>query len=175
MITIISATNRKDSNTLKVANEYGRLLSSRNIEHKLFTLENLPKSLLDTHIYDEDDETFLKLQEEYFFQADKFIFIIPEYNGSVPGVLKLLMDAADIKKAFYFKKALLVGVATGRAGNLRGMEHLTGILLHLKMDVHWNRLPISKIDIELNEDDHFFNESTLRTVNNQINQFVEWN
>jgi NAD(P)H-dependent FMN reductase len=174
MITIISSTNRKDSNTLKVAREYSRLLKEKSIEHKLLSLDQLPKELLNDRIYDEDNNDFLNLQAEYLFAAEKFIFIIPEYNGSLPGVLKLLMDAADIKKSFYFKKALLTGVATGRAGNLRGMEHLSGILLHLKMNVHWNRLPISKIESELDENEQFYKENTLKMVNTQIEQFISF-
>ena len=174
MITIVSATNRKDSNTLKIAHEYERLLAERQIPTKVLALDKLPAALLHDDIYDADDDELFRLQEEYFFPADKFIFIIPEYNGSVPGVLKLLMDAANVKKSFHFKKALLVGVATGRAGNLRGMEHLSGILLHMKMDVHWNRLPISKVDEEIDENGHLYREGTLKSVTNQLDQFLKF-
>lgn len=174
MITIISATSRKDSNTLRVAKEYARLLADRGIPHQLLHLDNLPASLLSSDSYDDEDPAFTALQEQYLFKADKFIFVAPEYNGSVPGVLKLLIDAADIEQAFYYKKALLVGVATGRAGNLRGMDHLSAILQHMKMEVHWNRLPISKVADELDADSQFFRETTVRAVNRQVELFVGW-
>ena len=43
------------------------------------------------------------------------------------------------------KKVALVGVSSGRAGNLRGMEHLTGVLHYLSMQVMPNKLPISRL------------------------------
>jgi NAD(P)H-dependent FMN reductase len=49
----------------------------------------------------------------------------------VPGSLKLFIDACSVreyKQNFKGKKAALVGIASGRAGNLRGMDHLTGVM-----------------------------------------------
>ncbi len=71
---------------------------------------------------------FIKIENEILIPTQKFIFIIPEYNGTFPGVLKAMIDNSDIKKAWYHKKALLTGVSTGRAGNLRGMDHLSASL-----------------------------------------------
>ncbi len=172
MITIISATNRKESNTLKVAREYSRLLSEKNMQHHLFSFENIPAGIVNSDIYDEDDHAFNSLQEKYFFASEKLIFILPEYNGSIPGILKTLIDVSDVKKSFHGKKALLVGIATGRAGNLRGMDHLTNILNHLRMTVHWNKLPISKVDLELDESGKFYKPDTLRVIHKQIDEFI---
>ncbi|MBC8046407.1 MAG: NAD(P)H-dependent oxidoreductase [Fimbriimonadaceae bacterium] len=172
MITIISATNRKDSNTLKIAYEYKRLLDEKNIENKVLSLQNLPKNLFTDMMYDEDCAEFTELQAEYFYPAEKFIFITPEYNGSIPGILKVLLDASDMKKSFFYKKALLVGTATGRAGNLRGLDHLTAILNNMRVNVHWNKLPISKIDLELNESGIFHNEDTLKVISKQLDDFI---
>ena len=40
--------------------------------------------------------------------------VMPEYNGSFPGILKLLFDTTDIKRCWWHKKAALVGVASCR-------------------------------------------------------------
>lgn len=172
MTTVISATNRKDSNTLKVAKEYVRLLKKKGEEVLLLNLEELPASVMSAAIFDEDDDAFVLLQEKYLFPAEKFVFIMPEYNGSMPGILKVMIDVADIEKAFYGKKALMVGVATGRAGNLRGMDHLTGVLNHLKMSVHYNKLPISRVNHELDESGQFHTPTTIRVVEKQIDEFM---
>lgn len=174
MITIISATNRKESKTLKVSLEYQRLLTEKNMQSKLLSLQSLPKSVFSDMMYDEDCAEFMQLQEEYFFSAQKFIFITPEYNGSIPGILKVILDASDMKKGFFYKKALLTGIATGRAGNLRGLDHLTAILNNMRVNVHWNKLPISKVDLELDADGRFHNEATIRVVNKQIDDFLEF-
>jgi NAD(P)H-dependent FMN reductase len=166
MITIISGTNRKNSNTRKVALEYQRLLQEKNIETQLLLLDEK-----DTTIR---NKTFMEVEEELLKPAQKIIIIMPEYNGSYPGILKLMMDNTDVSKVWWHKKVLLTGVATGRAGNLRGMEHLTGSLLHMKMLVHPNRLPISLVDKLLDADDHFVDEAALRAIDNQLEEFLEF-
>ncbi len=166
MITIISGTNRKGSNTKKVSTIYKNFLAEKNIESKILSLEDI-----DIH---ERNEAFENMENEYLKAADKFIFVLPEYNGSFPGVLKMMIDNSDVKTAWPNKKALLVGVASGRAGNLRGLEHLTGSLMHLKMIVHHNRLPISSIHNLLNDVGEITDAGTLKTINAQLDEFINF-
>lgn len=166
MITIISGTNRKDNVTKKVALEYQRFLTQYEIESQLLALDEYDMSVRDKH--------FLEVQSALLTPALKFIIISPEYNGSYPGILKLMIDNSDVPQAWWHKKVLLTGVSTGRAGNLRGMEHLTGSLLHMKMLVHPNRLPISVVDKLMNEDNHFTDTRTLAAIQNQLKEFINF-
>lgn len=166
MLTIISGTNRKGNNTIKIAREYQRLFTEKKIETKLFSLEDIDVSTRNPE--------FLKLEQDILIPASRFIFIMPEYNGSYPGILKLMIDNCDINKVFAGKKVLLTGVSTGRAGNLRGMDHLTGCLLYLKMLVHPNRLPLSVVDTLLNEKEELINEQALNAVKIQLEEFLEF-
>lgn len=165
MYTIISGTNRIGSHTEKVAKEYKRILAEKNINAPIVTLLNL-------NILHRNSE-IIKIEDDILIPTDKFIFIIPEYNGSYPGVLKALIDSSDIRKVWQFKKALLTGVATGRAGNLRGMDHLSDTLHYMKMNVHYNKLPISVIDKVMNESGQL-NAETLRVINLQIDEFIKF-
>jgi chromate reductase len=164
--TIISATNRKDSNTLKIAEAYRDLLAERGIQARLLTLEGL--NVLDR------GEDLEEVEKQFLIPADKFIFIVPEYNGSFPGILKALMDNSDIRRAWWGKKALLTGVSTGRAGNLRGLEHLTGILHYLKVSVHHNKLPISVVDKLLDEQGMLVDPATLAVIGEQLDEFISF-
>ena len=112
------------------------------------------------------------MEAEYLKAAGKFIIVMPEYNGSYPGILKLMIDNTDTSKVWWFKKVLLTGVSTGRAGNLRGMEHLTGSLLHMKMIVHPNRLPISIINKLMDETGRFTDIPTLQAIDTQLEEFL---
>lgn len=165
MYTIISGTNRIGSHTERVALTYQQILSTKNIDASLLSLKSLDVLRRSPEI--------LQIEAEILIPTDKFIFIIPEYNGSYPGVLKALIDNSDIRKAWQFKKALLTGVATGRAGNLRGMDHLSDCLHYLKMNVHYNKLPISVIDKVMNEDGHF-NKETQRVISEQLDEFISF-
>ena len=101
-------------------NYINRFLKKKNIEAPVLSLVGL--DLLDRNA------TVVELEKKWLLPAEKYIFISPEYNGSIPGVLKCLIDVSDVKKVWKGKKALLTGVSKGRAGNLRGMDHLTGIM-----------------------------------------------
>ncbi len=162
--TIISSTNRVASHTEKVAKEYQRILKEKNIEAQMLSLINL--DLLNKN------PAFQKIEKDLLIPTEKFIFIIPEYNGSYPGVLKLMIDISDVKNVWWWKKALLTGVSSGRAGNLRGMDHITGSLHHMNMFVHPNKLPISSIDKVMTADGAIANEITLQTIHQQLDQFI---
>ncbi len=162
--TIISGTNRVGSNTIKVAQHYRELLEARGIETRFISLEGW-KSVDKTPEY-------VQLENEVLIPTKKFIFVAPEYNGSIPGVLKVMLDISDYKKAWWGKKALLTGVALGRSGNQRGMDHLTSILHYLKVVVHPNKLPISSVDKLLNGMGVIHDKGTLDAFRTQVDEFI---
>jgi len=165
MYTIISGTNRLNSHTEKVAIEYQEILRKKNIEASIFSLKNI--ELL------KKNSVFSTLEAGVLVPTRKYIFIIPEYNGSYPGVLKAMIDISDVK-TWWWKKALLTGISTGRAGNLRGMDHLSDSLQHLNIFVHPNKLPISVIDKVMDENGVIHSESTLKAINKQLDEFIEF-
>ena len=166
MYTILSATNRLGSHTEKVANFYQRLLMENGVEAGIF-------SMVGINVLEKNPE-FNRIEKELLIPTQKFIFIIPEYNGSFPGVLKAMIDITDVKKTWWWKKALLTGVSTGRAGNLRGMDHLTGSLHHMNMIVHPNKLPISLIDKVMDAGGVINNQVTIASVKLQLEQFINF-
>ncbi len=182
MITIISSTNRKNSGTLKFAQHYYEQLKAKTTEEiRLLDLCDLPNDMLNDDMYNADNQSsaLREIQEEYMIPADKFIFVVPEYNGSIPGILKLFIDACSVyrmKDTFKRgdKKALLAGIASGRAGNLRGMIHLTGMLNYLNITVHPNQLPISSIGSLLDADGKIIHADTLHAVDIQMNEFLNY-
>jgi chromate reductase, NAD(P)H dehydrogenase (quinone) len=164
MITVISGTNRPGSNTKKVAMIYHELLKKKGETPAFLSLEDL------TSLHRND--VFTRIEAEILIPTDKYVFITPEYNGSFPGVFKLVIDLADVKKAWGNKKAMLTGVANGRAGNLRGMDQLTGVLHHINMQVMPNKLPISMVNKLLNENGQITEEGTLAAIEKQIDDFL---
>ncbi len=166
MITIISGTNRRDSRTLQVAGYYQREMKRKGVTAELVSLENLPVW--------ERSEALLKLERDILIPSEKFVFIMPEYNGSFPGILKLLIDNTDIRKCWWYKKAAMVGVADGRGGNLRGIEHMTNILHYLRMNVLYNKIPLSKINEEMDGEGLILQTITRQTIDQQIEEFIKY-
>jgi NAD(P)H-dependent FMN reductase len=166
MYTIISGTNRTGSHTEKVSRQYLKFLNEKGIEAAILSLEGL-------NVLEEND-SFSQIEEQLLVPAAKFIFVMPEYNGSYPGVLKAMIDISDVKRSWWGKKALLTGISTGRAGNLRGMEHFTGVLNHVKIIVHHNKLPISVIDTVMDPGGKIFNPGTLKAIDQQLEEFINF-
>ena len=173
MITIISGTNRPHSNTLKLAKYYQKSLLKRGQESLLFSLEALPDTIIKTDLYGKRSEAFKPIQE-MMSSTEKFLFIIPEYNGSFPGVLKTFIDACDFPESFYNKKACLVGLSSGRYGNIRGLDHFAGICSYLHLNVLPLRLHISSIKLEMNDSHDLFKEDTLKFTAEQMDKFIEF-
>ena len=171
-VVIFSCTNRPNSNTLKVSRIYEQILTDFGVETSLLDFQVLPETITVSEIFGRRTERFTELVNEHVFSQNRFVFIVPEYNGSFPGILKTFLDSLPPKE-WANKKACLVGVSDGRAGNLRGMEHLTGILQYLKMHVYHNKLPISQITKVIDAAGNF-NDEQLRISSLQIKGFLEF-
>lgn len=173
MVTIISGTNRPNSNTLKVAKYYQNQLAEKGLKTGFINLQDLPPNLINADLYGQRSAEFQKLQE-LISKTDKFLFIIPEYNGSFPGVLKVFIDACSFPISFYDKKACLVGISSGKYGNIRGIDHFNGVCAYLHLHVMPLRLHIANIKTELNENDELFKEDTMKFTNEQIEKFIAY-
>lgn len=173
MITIISGTNREGSYTLKLAEYYQRQLSAKGYDTSLLPLTMLPDHLIRTDLYGNRSEAFQPIQD-IITLTTKFLFIFPEYNGSFPGILKTFVDACKFPESFYGKKAALVGLSSGKYGNVRGVEHFTGICHYINMHVLPLRIHIPGIHLEFDETGNLFREDTLRFTDQQIDQFISF-
>jgi len=172
-IVVVSCTNRLNSNTLKVSKIYERIVKSCGENAKILDLNLLPEDVAFAETFGRRTQKYAKLINDYVSSKKKFIFIVPEYNGSFPGILKLFLDSTH-PRDWANKKACLVGVSDGRAGNLRGLDHLTGILNYLKVNVLPNKLPISVIKDVMNIEGNFINDEQIKTSNAQVSDFLEF-
>ena len=152
--------------TQRVAQHYFRTLESYGVEAQTLSLADMT--------YWERTASFLETERAFLIPSGKFIFIMPEYNGSFPGSIKTLMDNSDIKTCWWGKKALLTGISDGRAGNLRGLEHMTSILHYLRVDVHYNKLPLSRINEEFDRNGSVLKEATAEAIRLQVEQFIAY-
>jgi chromate reductase len=129
--------------------------------------------LLETDLYGKRSEAFSKIQD-LITATDKFLFVIPEYNGSYPGVLKVFIDACTFPESFYDKKAALVGVSSGRYGNIRGIDHFTGVCHYINLHVMPLKIHIASIRKEMDADGNLIAEDTLRYTNEQMDKFIRF-
>lgn len=127
MILIVAGTDRKGSNTRKVADLVKTLFTEHGAETELIDLAELRPALADGPYYGKavGPEALVKAQEAVL-RADGVYICVPEYNGSMPGALKYFIDHWKYPDAFEFRPFALCGLGT-TWGGLRPVEHLQGV------------------------------------------------
>jgi len=177
-ITLISGTDRKNSHTRIIAEHLHQHLSSIGVKSQLLDLEQIPVELLKNPTYSAENRNkgLSEIQDDFFVHCNKFIFVVPEYNGSFPGVLKLFLDSLSVRKyeeTFFHKKACLIGVASGRAGNLRGLDHLSDILNYLGVIVFPSKLPVSRV-FEFVDGGEVVSQEVRRSLEGLVDDFIQF-
>ncbi|GAB4408414.1 MAG: hypothetical protein OHK0053_35170 [Microscillaceae bacterium] len=152
MICIISATNRHQALTLQVAQHYQNQLQEAGITSQILDLQGLPPDFAYSALYQNagKNPTFNQFQE-VIDRHEKFIFVVPEYNGSFPGVLKTFIDGLRYPGSFQDKKAALVGLSSGMQGGALALSHLSDILAYLGTEVLSLRLKLYRIEAHFAE------------------------
>ena len=179
MITVISGTNRPNSQTKFIADYCYNFLINKGVECACLDLQDINADLLSSEMYQSHGQhpVISDIQDGILVPSDHWLVVSPEYNGSFPGILKLLIDALSIrrsKETFGGKKVSLIGVSSGRAGNFRGMEHLTGIFNYLNMLVMPNKLPVSSVDKHISKTG-MISDETQKTLKHFMEEVVIFN
>src|ERR1700732_5428904 len=171
MVTIISGTNRPNSTTIKLAQYYKKRLHEKGLDAGLLSLTSLPGNLIESDLYGKRSPEFEPIQD-IITKTQKFLFVIPEYNGSFPGVLKTFIDACSFPESFYEKKAALTGLSSGKYGNIRGIDHFTGVCHYMHLHVMPLKIHISEINKEFDENNNLYKKDTLKFTDEQMDKFI---
>jgi NAD(P)H-dependent FMN reductase len=78
-------------------------------------------------------EPIVKAWNQKIKQADAYLVLTPEYNHSIPGVLKNAIDSVFVSFAFRNKPLAAVGYSGGIAGGVRAIEHLAQIAIEAEL------------------------------------------
>ena len=172
MISVICATHRPQNQTLAVVNKYADILEELGEEVQVLKMDDLPEDFMVTNTFGKPSHRLEEVVSKWITPSEKLVIVSPEYNGSYPGVFKVFLDAVP-PKTWKGKKAALVGVASGRAGNLRGMDHLTDVLHYLRVEVFSLKIPISRLDALLQEGE-MVDAATLNVLKMQAEEFLRF-
>jgi NAD(P)H-dependent FMN reductase len=126
MITLLSGTNRPDSNTRKITAHLEGVYRELGVAHQVLDLRELPAELFAPVAYAAKPPAFAKFSDA-ILQSDGVVIVTPEYNGSFPGVLKLFIDHLKFPESFEARPVCFVGLAAGMWGALRSVEQLQAI------------------------------------------------
>lgn len=146
MIIILVTTNRPDSISAGIAQWYARVLNDKGLDHQILSLEDLPADFIFSATYHNagKNQAFNAFVGQ-ISTANKMIWVVPEYNSSVPGILKAFLDAMPYPNPIKGKTIGLVGVSSGMTGNAIGLSHLTDILHYLGAQVLGSKPRLAQI------------------------------
>ena len=110
--------------------------------------------------------------------ADALLFVTPEYNRSIPGVLKNAIDLASRPygdSAFAGLPAAVIGTSPGAIGTALAQQHLRNVLSYLNLAV----MPQPEAFIQFKEGliqsgGRVANSSTREFLEDFVDQFVAW-
>lgn len=131
-IAVIVGSLRQDSFNQQLARALVRLLPA-DVQAQFIRIDDLP-------LYNQDDDSqqpasVLRLRDEVK-AADGVLFFTPEYNRSMPGVLKNAIDHGSRpwgQSVWGGKPAAVLGVSPGAAGTSMAQQHLRNVLAFLDM------------------------------------------
>jgi len=152
MIKIIVGTNRKNSVSAVIATLYQSILKEKGAESEILLLSDLPADFTATALYENNGKNAgYNAFHDRVKEGSKFVFIVPEYNGSFPGILKTFIDGMTYPNSFLNKKSALVGISSGIGGGGIAMSHLTDIFHYLGMHVLALKPKLAKIEQNMSD------------------------
>jgi len=170
---VVASTSRVHSRSRLVSEQYCRCLLDRGVEADLLSLDQIPTSILETTLYRSPripNEVWDSIQKRVY-AARKFIFVIPEYNGSFPGILKVWIDALEYPDSLRGKKACMLGLSDGTQGSALAMSHFADVLNYA--GVHTLAFRPRLIDIgKYITDGVLVNPEYLSQIQIQVEQFL---
>ncbi len=173
-IAIVVGTNRPNSLSKKLALFYKELLEQLSIQVRIIDLADLPVDFAFSALYQNQGKNMQF--NDFQLQMDaisKFIFIVPEYNGSFPGVLKTFFDGLRYPDTMNHKKVALVGLSAGVLGNAVGLGHLNDILSYMGANVLGLRMKLGSLHHNF-KDGKITNEVYLDFINKQLDLFIKF-
>lgn len=146
-VTIICSTNRNNALSRKISDLYQVILQEMNVSSEILDLNNLPDDFVATALYENSGKNKeFNTYRQKMKDAHKMVFIVPEYNGSFPGVLKAFIDGLEYPGTFKNKKCALVGLSAGVQGGGLALSHLTDIFNYCGMNVLALKPKLARID-----------------------------
>lgn len=156
-IVVVCGTNREGALSRLLATEVAETYKQLGQEVDLLDMKDLPVEALQPTAYKEQPES-VKQFVARFLASDGAVFVIPEYNGSYPGVVKLFVDMLPYPEGFDARPCAFLGLAAGQFKGLRAVEHFQQVAGYRNAHIYPRRIFIGEsftqfVDGKLSDDE----------------------
>jgi chromate reductase len=173
-VAVLVGSTRQTSSNLKLARALEKLAAGK-LAFNYIRIDNLP--FYDEALWDDPPAEVIRLKRE-IAEADAVLFVTPEYNRSIPGILKNAIDWPSRPygdSVWSGKPAAIAGATGGVSGTAAAQAHLrsilpmTGIALMGTPEVYFQSRPGSI------EDDYTIADERMRTnLSIWVDRFSDW-
>ncbi len=172
-VAMIVGSLRRESLNRKLSIALSRLAPA-NVEMTELQIGDFP-------LYNQDDDNspavaVMRLKSE-ITASHGVIFLTPEYNRSIPGVLKNALDHASRpygKSVWAGKPAGVLGVSVGAIGTATAQQHLRNVLAYLDMPTLGQPEVYLQANDKLFDASGAFGEGSLKFMQAWLDAYVKW-
>jgi chromate reductase len=150
MLTLIIGTNRPGNNTTKVAKHVVETYASLKVPLHVLDLGKLPPEIFSPSSYAQKPASFHHFAQT-ILDSDGLIVVTPEYNGSIPGILKYFIDMLKFPESFEKRPVCFIGLSAGIWGALRPIEQLQQIFGYRNAFIYPERVFLHRINEVLDD------------------------
>ncbi|MFD3270753.1 NADPH-dependent FMN reductase [Paenibacillus dendritiformis] len=173
-IVALVGSNRTESYNLKLA-AYMQKRYQERIDIDIVSIKELP-------FYNQDIENNAPAEVKEFVQkvgaADAVLWVTPEYNYSIPSVLKNAIDwLSRGEKVLVGKPSWIVGASMGTLGTVRAQEHLRDILFSPGVSsplLPGNEVYVGSVHEKIDDSGTLIHEPTIAFLDSVVDNFVAW-
>lgn len=172
-VAVVVGSLRKDSFNRAFANAMIKLAPA-DFDFKFIEIGDLP-------LYNQDDDGNpagpVKRLKSEIKAAQGVLFVSPEYNRSIPGVLKNALDQGSRpygQSAWSGKPAGVLGVSPGPLGTALGQQHLRNVLAYLDMPTLGQPEAFIQMKEGLIDEAGNIGDASKAFLQNWMDRFVDW-
>jgi chromate reductase len=170
----IAGSLRKESYN-KLALKAAQLLAPESMKLDIFDIAGIP-------LFNQDEEHKPSPQVVEFKKAihaaDAILFVTPEYNYSIPGVLKNAIDAASRpygESAWNGKPVAVMGASVGNFGTARAQYHLRQCFIFLNMyPLNQPEVMIGNASQRFDPEGNLIDDTTANLIKQLLQNLEEW-
>ena len=135
MKSVVSCTNRKNSRTFVIAQKIFQIFETlqANTSH-LIDLAHTPLWAIKNPYQTPPSE--IQKEIETLHASLGVVLVVPEYNGSFPGIFKYFVDHWDEKITFQHRSFCLIGLGSSIGYGSQALDHTRSVLSHRKAHIY---------------------------------------
>jgi chromate reductase len=172
---IISGSNIPQTRALRVCETLKGLYAEKKMNAEIIDLSALPLHELSGKTYfKEHQPSWMADLNKKIIETEGIVFVVPEFNGSYPGALKMWIDHWAYPEAFKKRRICLIGMGGGNFGGLRPVDHLADVFSYGEAFVLPQKVYLRSIDSVVTKEGKIVDEATAQLVQSQVENFIQF-